>query len=82
MDQEWACALAWGGGEVAAYLVALALVVAGIVLPGWALMAAMLVALLLVIPSVYWRVIARRRFYCEKCDVVLPRERLYPRPRS
>jgi len=79
LDAEWARAIAWGTGELAAYLVAIVIVIAGLLLPAWGLVALFGVALLLVIPSVYWRIIARGKFYCSKCDVVLPRERLFPR---
>jgi hypothetical protein len=78
-DAEWARALALGAGEVVAWVVAAAVVVAGFLLSVWVLLALLSVAVLLVIPSVYWRVIARGRFYCARCDTVLPRERLYPR---
>ena len=81
-DAEWARALALGAGEVIAWAVAALVAVvslAGFLLSVWVLVALLGVALLLVIPSVYWRVIARGRFYCAKCDTVLPRERLFPR---
>ena len=71
--------MAWGAGEVAAYGVAIVLVFLGVLLPGWALLGLLVFALALIIPSVYWRVIARGRFYCSKCDTVWPRERLFPR---
>ena len=56
-----------------------AALVAGLLLSAWVLLALLSVALLLAIPSVYWRVIARGRFYCARCDIVLPREQLFPR---
>jgi hypothetical protein len=79
LDADWARAMAWGAGEVAAYGVAVVLVLAGALLPAWALLCLLGLALGLVIPSVYWRVIARGRFYCSNCDTVWPRERLFPR---
>jgi hypothetical protein len=78
-DAEWARALAFGAGEIVVWVLVVAVVVAGFLLSVWALLALLTVALLLVIPSVYWRVIARGRFYCARCDIVLPRERLFPR---
>ena len=72
-------ALAFGAGEIVVWVLVVAVVVAGFLLSVWALLALLTVALLLVIPSVYWRVIARGRFYCARCDIVLPRERLFPR---
>ena len=78
-DAEWARALAFGAGEVVVWIVVAAVVVAGFLLSVWVLLTLLSVALLLVIPSVYWRVIARGRFYCARCDTVLPRERLFPR---
>ena len=79
MDTEWARALAWGAGEATAYFVAIVLAIIGALLPVWGVLVLAVLALGLVIPSVYWRVVARGRFYCSKCDTVWPRQRLFPR---
>ena len=61
------------------WLVVIVMVLAGVLLSSLAFIAILAVALLLVMPSVYWRVIARGKYYCSRCDIVLPRDRLFPR---
>jgi len=78
-DAEWAQALSYGAGELAAWVIGIALVATGYFISVWALLALLAVVVLLVMPSVYWRVIARGRYYCSRCDLVFPRERLFPR---
>ena len=79
LDADWARSMAYGAGELAAYVIAIVLALLGILLPGWALLSLLVLAFAVIMPSIYWRVIARGRFYCSKCDVVWPRERLFPR---
>lgn len=79
MDVDFVTAMTYGAGEVTAFLLALGLVAGGALVSEWARLPLILAAVVVVMPAVYWRLISRGRFYCAKCDTVLPRSRVYPR---
>jgi hypothetical protein len=79
MDLDSVSAMTYGAGEATAYLLAIGLLAAGALVPEWARVPLAVTAVLVVMPAVYWRLISRGRFYCAKCDTVLPRSRVYPR---